>query len=268
MTYRDWDDAASVALLGSEEAIASKWNLDNETRINRQRGQFRRMLGTFFSNAIAGGRPRNQAVGEALSKATEQTSPLSNRWQATLPTVREEHLPDTPFVTHITARDAARYGAAAHINPRTPPARFTFAKPHMTDASGGPAKRFIWVSFQTVTAHVADDDPTRLVCELGLASYRSGDFVYRMELEIKRDGLCPPTVFDAELGPAWAPPTPGHSKPWGITRHLENGSPQRPELLAETVDHLAERPTAQLVSPPGTRVAVGTVNLNFLAGRS
>lgn len=267
MTYQDWDDAAKVALAGSNDAIASKWNLDHETRINRQRGQFRRLLGRLFAKFISDGTPSKQAAQDALGEATEQTTAPFNRWQALLPVVRSKDLPSTPFLTHMTARDAARYGAAAHIDPTNPPARFTFARPYMTDSSGHPVRRFIWVTFRP-TGGIPDDGPTETVHKLGLMRCKPGDFIYRIALNVDRDRLRPPTVFDAGLNPAWAPPPPGHRDPWGITRHLEDGSPQLPELLAEISDHLNEHPTASLVSPPGTREAVTAVHVDLLAGRT
>jgi hypothetical protein len=107
-----------------------------------------------------------------------------------------------------------------------------------------------------------------IVHKLGLRHYKTGDFVYRMELNINRYGLRAPTVLDACLEPAWAPPTPGFPHPWGVTRHLETGLAEKPELLAETSDHLGEHPTAKLVSPAGKRTAVGIIKVDLLAGRA
>jgi hypothetical protein len=86
-------------------------------------------------------------------------------------------LSNTTLFSYICARDAARYGAAAHIDPHNPPATFRFSKPHMTNSNGNPAKRFIWVSFEH-DGSAPTDEPTEVVRVMGLNHFPTGDFVY------------------------------------------------------------------------------------------
>ena len=103
--------------------------------------------------------------------------------------------------------------------------------------------------------------------ELGLAHYRSGTYVYRIRYDVSGHNLWIPTCLDASLYEAWAPPAVGHPDPWGLTRDLVSGLPSRPELLTEVTDHARVRPEAELVSPAGQLLKVGTVNPDFMANR-
>src|SRR5713101_5314745 len=152
--------------------------------------------------------------------------------------------------THIPALDFARKYAMAPIDLRNPPRRVRFNRPYkMNTGLGGPMCRFIWVTFETSSSGLPDD-PTAVVCELGLAHYAPGDFIYRIGYNTEHKELWIPTCLDAGLYEAWSPPPAGHSEPWGLTRHLITGLPGFPEVLSQVIDH-AHRPEGELVSPPG-----------------
>ena len=179
---------------------------------------------------------------------------------------RVRHLDIETRIAPVLAAFCEDLGNAAFIDPSDPPRRIRLRRGPNSDAGGGAVRRFVWVTFEDGRSPPTDD-PTRLVRELGLAHYPAGAYIYRIPLDRGNAHFFVPTCLDAGLYEAWEAPPAGHGQPWGMTRDLVSGAPQRPELLTETVGHAAERPRCDLVSPPGVTVSVGQIVPDYRVGR-
>jgi hypothetical protein len=264
MSFRAWKLQVSGGAGGSPELTARVWNLAAETRIRPHLAAFRRRLGSLYKVALSGGLGPNQACLVALNLACEETRAARSKWLGLLP-VGYSHLMPGFMMTCIPLTDFQRYYASGPVDTNNPPRRLRFSSPYKLSSSG-PVCRFIWLTFSSA-GNPLPDDPTALARELGLAHYRSGTYVYQIRYDVRGHDLWIPTCLDASLYEAWAPPTVGHTDPWGLTRDLVSGLPSHPELLAEVTDHAGVRPEAELVSPAGQLLKVGTVNPDYTANR-
>jgi hypothetical protein len=263
MSFKEWNIQISKIAKSSDRIRARLWNLAAEMRIKPQISLFRRRLGRLHSGALKTGLPRDDACLRVLQTACEDLSQPDSKWLGLLCVPPKKRLPAIMY-THIPALDFARKYASAPINLQNPPRRARFIRPYKTDADG-PVCRFIWFTFPTPPARLPED-PTALVCELGLAHYAPGDYIYRIRYEVSGHKLWIPTCLDAGLYEAWAPPPLGHACPWGLTRHLITGSRCFPEVLGQVVDY-SDPPYAELVSPPGRPLRIAPFTPNFLADR-
>ena len=272
MSYRNWQEVFPDVERDEPRRFAQRWNLENEYRINQHRGQFKRMIGRRFRTLNTADAPKPAAI-EALDRAVAETRPVNSRWLGLLRLVDPSTLPK-PLVTHVpmTLVEIARFRTRAYVHPTRPLKRVKLTQPLKTyttaDGSPQPHTRFVWFTFEDGT--VLPNDPTTLSKELGLGYIRPSpaSFLYRCTLDARTDHLYIPTCLDAGLYEGWAPPPLNHSLSWGLTRHLETGKPSWPELLGETVDYLADKPVATLVSPPGESArAVRELRPDYRTGR-
>jgi len=172
-------------------------------------------------------------------------------------------------VAHVNSVRVAKKLSKTHIDEMNPPRRVKLPPLH-TDTTGGVtarARRFFWITWAP-PGSALPDDPTQVKCQLGLAHYPEGTFIYRCPIAI--DGAHPrlfvPTCLDAELYYAWSPPPPGVAVKWGLTRDLATGKARWPELLVEG-DDLASAPAiGELVGPGRTPIARVDVS-DYMLGR-
>jgi hypothetical protein len=263
MSYKEWKIQISKLAKTSDRIRARLWNLAAEMRIKPDLSLFRRRLGQLHREALRTGLRQDDACSRVLQTACEELSKPSSRWLGLLRVPSNQHLPAVMY-THIPSLDFARKYANAPINLQNPPRRARFVRPYKTDGAG-PVCRFIWLTFSTPRARLPED-PTAVVCELGLAHYAPGNYVYRIRYDVSGQNLWIPTCLDAGLYEAWAPPPLRHTRPWGLTRHLITGARCFPELLSQVVDH-RDPPYAELVSPPGRPQEIAPFTPNFLADR-
>ena len=264
MTYADWQADFAPVAAASSVSEAQAWNLENEFRIDTQRGQFRRRLGYLHDKARRTGLAGADAARSSLQQAISETDDVGSRWLGLLPVEATARLPERMY-SHVPVSDFVRYAPPGHIDPANPVRRTRFGSAYKM-TSRGPDRRFIWVTFES-DGRAPSDDPTAVVQQLGLAHYHNTDYAYRFWLNVDGCELYIPTCLDAGLNEAWAPPPVGHVEPWGLTRDLETGDRCKPELLTETIDHAGVKPTVELVSPPGTSQEVGHIVKNFMVGR-
>ncbi|WP_437677910.1 hypothetical protein [Sorangium sp. So ce131] len=128
---------------------------------------------------------------------------------------------------HVTLKALRDYGyVSLAIKRSRPPPRIPLARP--IGQSAGGAGVSVWVT--SSTAPDADDLRDRL----GLCTVKSGNHFYRIRIAVRSAPGRPlyiPTALDAGWYPAWRRPGPGHTDPWGMTRHLRTDAPSEPELL-------------------------------------
>ena len=268
MAYADWHKAFSTLVIpGSPRDEARLWNLTHDNRINRHRGQFRRMIGRNFDEELRSGKPDKDSAEAALLSARETTEPVDSKWLGLLQADTQDDIPPD-VVTFLASWQFTWANPGTPISADNPPRSITLQFPLKTDA-GGPYTRFIWVTFDTAAGALPRDDPTRAMRELGMGHWKKGDTVYCFELVIESDQVgFTPTCLDAGLGEAWKPPPEDSTAPWGFTRDLTDGQDRWPELLVESADYNSKGPPAgRLVSPAGKKEKVGSVVPDFMIGR-
>jgi len=261
LAYANWLSEFEKSTSGAEQAQC--WNLKNEPRIDAPLNSFKEGIGKRFEDEIKNGNVGLKAACDAIKQAmVELTEPHCSQL-GLLPFVRPDSFKEI-LISHLPARDLLRYAPTGPFDEDNPPATIHFTSPFKSPYNF-PRARFIWLTFPTPDMSMTDD-PTLIVKELGLAHIVNGGFLFRFELSVKGMNLFVPTCLDAALYEAWAPPPSG--SPWGMTRHLETGHHCRPEVLTNSMDHSSVRPVATLVSPPGSRVRIGSATIDFMIGRA
>jgi hypothetical protein len=178
---------------------------------------------------IPGAKPVFHA-GLASSSATDTTKRIQDASRSAL---FQLPLPDPrPAAVCGSWRNYATLGGLQYkklldpndpVDRDDPPRKLKIARLGSTDG------RAFWITTAKGT------DATDLRDRLGLAHVRKGEHMYRVRVEV--DGapkrkLYIPTVLDSGAYEAWRRPPPGHTDPWGMTRHLKTGDPAERELLA------------------------------------
>lgn len=264
MSYAQWSHDFGLATATDPRGQAQHWNLEHETRCPTEVTSFRNDLGARHKEHLAAAPADGQsAARKAWEEVREELKDRTHAYLGLLP-AKNPTLPARIY-THAPYRDLDRY--LKLYRGRTPPRTAKLKRAYKTGPGRAPVTRFIWLTFQP-DGSAPTDDPAQVVHELGLAHFRPDDLVYRMDFPTEGKSLWVPTCFDANFCDAWAPPPPGHSSPWGLTRHLTTGQPTQPELLTEVADHLDYRPQAKLVSPPGPAKVVGETTFNPMANRT
>lgn len=267
MSFAEWKSAIDTVAATDPALQARCWNLGKETRIPAALAEFCTALAGRFRELRVRGGSAGDAAKAALDEMIEQIIEQINgtrpsAWLGLLPVPRTDGIPLT-LVTHIGSESIRRFYARSGFDDDP---EVIFDKPYMVAADGRPVRPFIWLTFETPEAGF-DNDPTTMTRKLGLDHLGKAETLYRLEFTVDPNQLLIPTCFDAELRPAWAPPPADHGQPWGLTRDLETGAPVFPELLTRTEDHVAARPTAYLVSPPGEIRVIGPLRVDYQAGR-
>jgi hypothetical protein len=201
----------------------------------------------------------------ALDDAIQETQPVSSKWLGSLQVWADTPAPNEG-VTHLSATMVVRYRVGTDFDPHDPPRTVQLSPLKVRGSTID--SRFIWVTFDVSGTGVSRHDPTVVKRELGLDHFDAADYIYRVPLPISVGQPCfIPTCLDAGLNPPWSPPPRSHSWPWGLTRNLEIGQLMWPELLVEARAYLHTRARGDLVSPPGSRVAIGSLNVDYMIGR-
>jgi hypothetical protein len=269
--YSQWRSTIGGMLSSNDEVFAQVWNLEHETRIDLWIEEFKQKIGSIFLVWIGRGTPPDKAASEAFNEVRMETYPVDSKWLGLLPVPIGAKLP-TKMTTHapIKPEELARYHSLAFLPLSGKSRSVLLSRPLMTMAGPGGRpilrRRFIWFTFETGGRKLSDT-PKQIVIEMGLNHYEEGDYVFRCHMAVDHSRLFIPTCLDARVCEAWAPPPLGHSTPWGMTRNLESGESEWPELLAEVKDYIGLKPTAELVSPAGTKLPVGHFNVNFRVNR-
>lgn len=272
MAYKAWRQAfVSQVAPHDQRQQARLWNLDNERRINKHLGQFRRRLGDRFDWHLRTDIGPGPAAHCALADALKELETVSSKWFGLLPVSATASVPTT-VATYINSGKIRKRTATVFLSRGHPARRLRLRGPLKADLIAGgwaPGTRFIWLTFDAGSGLPSQTDPTLVKRELGLAHFPKGEFVYRFELTIEPTQTCyTPTCLDAGLYEAWKPPPQPWPHPWGLTRDLTDGQSRWPELLVETTDyrHITS-PLGELVSPPGPAVPIGLLEEDFLIGR-
>ena len=267
MAYQQWRNDYHTAG-GADPALrAQLWNLENEHRVPKVRGSFKRNLGRLHTLQLGtGATPATAAVG-ALEQGIRETEPVGSKWLGRLASTAGSSLPQT-VVTHLSSGTVARYHSRVVIDPKAPPRRVALDAINSTIRGGAriPHRRFIWITWATTGLHLPGN-ASSVKREFGLAHYRIGEYVYRCEIDFDytRHGLFVPTCLDAGLRAPWRPPPRGFAQSWGLTRDLTSGELRWPELLVETADYLRTTPIGHLVGNPPT--PIGHVAVDYMIGR-
>ena len=267
MVYQQWRSDYHTAA-GVDPALqAQLWNLENEHRVPKVRGSFKRNLGRLHTLQLGTGASPADAAKGALQQGIRETEPVGSKWLGRLPSTAGNSLPHT-LATHWSSGTVARYHSRVVIDRKAPPRRVAL-DPINSKVNGGvrtPHGRFIWVTWATTGSHLPGN-ATVVKRQFGLAHYPTGEYIYRCEIDFDytRHGLSVPTCFDAGLGAAWRPPLRGFAHSWGLTRDLTSGDLRWPELLVETADHLGSNPVGHLVGNPPA--PIGNVPVDYMIGR-
>ena len=265
--YQQWRSDYHTAA-GVDPALqAQLWNLENEHRVPKVRGSFKRKLGRLHTLQLGTGASPADAAKESLQQGIRETKPVGNKWLGRLSSTAGNLLPHT-LATHLSSGMVAKNRPEVYIDPKAPPRRVVLNPIKSTIRGGARVSdgRFIWTTWATTGSHLPDD-AAAVKRELGLAHYPTGEHVYRCEIDFDhaRHMVFVPTCFDAGLGPAWKPPPRGFTHSWGLTRDLTTGDFRWPELLVETADHLGTTPVGHLVGNPPA--PIGHVAVDYMIGR-
>ena len=208
MAYADWREEYEGAAQDRPELQARLWNLENETRVSRSRGNFKRRLGQLHRQEQAQGSWPNESAESAMNRAIEELGDPNNTMLGKLQ-FDADSPPQSTVLTHVSALDVSRYYTTSVVDPDDPPRQVQLHAPQTREVNGTrvPHRRFVWVTWPP-QGDALPDNATALKRELGLAHYQEGDHVYRCPLEVDADRhtLFVPTCLDAGLYAAWKPP--------------------------------------------------------------
>lgn len=198
---------------GDEQDRALLMNLQEEDRVSDGRR-------TAFHAALAGSRQLDR------KEQFKEAAPVAQR-ALPVPVPRPSSVAGT-WCHHVGFGALQRYKYVSPALQRVarPPPRIPLARPigQREDGSSAP----FWITSATSTN--ADDIRNRL----GLCLIISGEHLCRITIGVDRApgrALFIPSAVDAGFYPAWRHPGPGHTDPWGRTRHLETDAVSERELL-------------------------------------
>lgn len=271
MAYAQWEQDYLAAAGPEQREKARVWNLEHETRVTKQRGSFKRLLGKQHAKNRSAGQPPKEAANNAMVHAISTLESVSSKWLGLLPVTGDRSAIPPSAETYLSGFTVERFHSRTGFDRKHPPrtVRISPLKVRFAGGRGIVENRFIWVTFRAGGSALPQDDPTTVTRELGLTHFKPGDYVYRFSLSIVVDQDCyVPTCFDASLYEAWKPPPKRHNQPWGLTRDLTSGASMWPELLVQTADYETVHPTGELVSPKGSPPqTIGHVHVDFMIGR-
>jgi hypothetical protein len=257
MTYSNWRQQFTTIAGGRSDLQAQVWNLEHEDRIVRPRAAFKRRLGQLHRQHQAAGLAPGDAALSALNDAIGETRPPESKWLGKVPLALAVAVP-SEAVSHVRSVDVAKKLTKTQIDEMNPPRQVKLHPLHTATTGGvtARARRFVWITWAP-PGSALPDDPTQVKCELGLAHYQEGTFVYRCPIAIDRarHRLFVPTCLDAGLYWAWSPPPPGLAVAWGLTRDMVTGAARWPELLVEGDDLASAPAVGELVGPGRTPIA-------------
>lgn len=254
MSFSHWCRVVLTAGASVPKLSAQMHNLVSEDRVPEIA-----LVRTSVANEFQAGDPQDIS---AAAKAVEETQkPLRVATCALLGLIKsnaDDHVEyqAVSFVTgtHIERHIIPSFQGRATVMPAVVPLPRTLYARY--------PRRFFWATFNE---EVEGLSPTDIAIALGLPHFEVGETVYRIHLGDWPEEVYIPTCMDSGIFEAWMRPPKSHAEPWGMTRHLLTGNPEKPELLVQVADVEGRGLTAERVGSPGETVSL--FSADYLIGR-